>query len=62
MEFIFELVFRILFSYPGAFLRWMFLGFRGSFKKVDTPDDVELNTFFGIVFAVLIFLAFQFIS
>lgn len=48
-EFLFELLFKILLSYPGAFVRWTLQGFKKPFSHYNTGDDGELNSFIGMV-------------
>lgn len=51
MEYLLEFVIRFLFVFPGAFIRWMFRGFKGSYKKTLENSDWEMNVLIGIIVA-----------
>ena len=49
LDILFEFVVNILFVFPGAFVRWMFTGFKGSYKKILESSSWEMNAFIGII-------------
>lgn len=49
LEFLFETIIQTLFVFPGAFIRWMFKGFRGSYKSILQNSDWGINALIGIV-------------
>ncbi len=56
LEFLAELLFNILLAYPGAFIRWMFGGFRKKYSYYLNDPHTELNTFIGIILLTIIVL------
>lgn len=56
MDFLLELMVNILFSFPGAFIRWVITGRKRSYELL--LEDGELNVFaFGLTMAIIIGLA-----
>ncbi|MFT3746676.1 MAG: hypothetical protein QM768_00085 [Agriterribacter sp.] len=45
---LFEVFVKILFIFPGAFIRWIFKGFKGSYKEITESSDWEVNALIGI--------------
>jgi hypothetical protein len=60
IEFVFELIIRFLIVIPGAFVRWSFRGFKGSYMQL-VLEDTRKNEFFGILFYTSIVITFNFI-
>ena len=52
-ETIIEIFILILFRYPGAFIRWILIGRKKTFKQILSGDSY-LNGSIGLVFVVLI--------
>jgi hypothetical protein len=49
-----EVLIRFILMYPGAFIRWMFGGFKKEYKYYLDISETELNSSIGIVFGVVI--------
>ena len=56
IEIIFEMLFQLLLVIPGAFVRWIFGGFRRRFKDILINKSIESNAFIGVTTLVLILL------
>lgn len=55
IEIIFEIIIVLIFQYPGALLRWLFLHKKRTFKSL-LKDDPYINSLFSIAFLGLIFI------
>lgn len=60
MEVIFETVFVLIFRYPGAFIRWLFLFKKRSFKSI-LKDDSYLNAAISFIVIGAIIAIWQFV-
>lgn len=49
MEWLFEFIIGFLFVFPVAFIRWMFKGFKGSYKNMLEKSDWEVNALIGMM-------------
>jgi hypothetical protein len=59
LEIIFEVIFQIVLVFPGAFVRWVFGGFKRTYRDVLIQDGFEINSFVGILVlagAVLLYI------
>lgn len=60
---VFEFIFETIMIYPGAFIRWIFLGGKKSYKELIITEDSEINvsiSMFTIGFIILgCFLIFK---
>jgi len=54
MEILFDFLLRFCLIYPGAFLRWIFKRFNGSYLELTKSEDSELNSFLGALVLVLV--------
>lgn len=53
IELVFEVITESLFQYPGAFIRWIFLHKKRTFKSLINTDS-SINT--GITFLLIIII------
>lgn len=60
IEIIFETIIILIFRYPGALLRWLFLGGKRSFKSI-LEDDAYINAIFSLIFIAIIVVLVRFI-
>ena len=47
IEIIFEIFVKFFLIFPGAFIRWMFRGFSGTFKQTLETTDWSTNSIIG---------------
>jgi hypothetical protein len=49
IEIVFEFIFQIVLVFPGAFVRWAFGGFKRKYRDVIIGDEIEANSFVGML-------------
>lgn len=54
VELLFEIEVNLLLAIPGAFVRWTFTGFKGSFWNYLKESDVQKNAAVGILLLIVI--------
>lgn len=55
MEIVLETIIILIFRYPGAFIRWLFLRKKRSFKSI-LDEDPYINATFSI--SMIVFIVF----
>jgi hypothetical protein len=59
IEVVFEIIIKFLLVFPGAFIRWMFRGFSGTFKQTLEDTDWITNSIIGGAIIVGCFILFN---
>ena len=58
MEFIVQVLVRVLFRYFGAAVRWMFMGFKKPYKEVLNDGKHHSDGWIGVFVFILLILPF----
>jgi hypothetical protein len=61
MELIAEFLFQMFLIFPGAFIRWMFRGFKGSYSE-QIAKNSDSNILISVAFVGIVVLLIKFLK